>query len=396
MIYIPQKTRVPDTPYHPAMKKSALLAGIPQSNASLFRRIGVPLGDPAAWIQIGERTIALVRDLEMDRTRLAGQVDAVTCPAENAPPTGLSADRETATAQSLAQLLRHHKIDRVTVDRTLPQIYTWHLQQAEIELVYDPDLGVLDRRQKTADEIEKLAAVQSITEEVMRLTCEQIAAADVDDDGHLVRDAVPLTSEWVRQNAAIEFLRRGCGMSHGAICATLPHAADCHHAGTGPLKTGQPIIVDLFPCHQQSRYWGDCTRTVVHGQASDAVVAMHRAVQQAKQAATIALVAGQTAAAVHLAATNVLLGAGYRLHRGEITDEASIQHGTGHGVGLNLHEPILLDDGGGKIFPGEVFTIEPGLYGRTDGGVRIEDMVVATDDGPRNLNSLHEGLDWWV
>ncbi len=69
-------------------------------------------------------------------------------------------------------------------------------------------------------------------------------------------------------------------------------------------------------------------------------------------------------------------------------------HGTGHGVGLEVHEPILLDDNGGTLMAGEVLTIEPGLYGRTAGGVRVEDMLVVQAGPPKNLNRLPEGLNW--
>ena len=69
-------------------------------------------------------------------------------------------------------------------------------------------------------------------------------------------------------------------------------------------------------------------------------------------------------------------------------------HGTGHGIGLEVHEPILLDDSGGTLMAGEVLTIEPGLYSRTFGGVRVEDMVAITDGQPHNFNRLPEGLFW--
>jgi len=59
-----------------------------------------------------------------------------------------------------------------------------------------------------------------------------------------------------------------------------------------------------------------------------------------------------------------------------------------------LHEPILLDTGGPAMVENEVLTVEPGLYGRVDGGVRVEDMIVVTKDGPKNLNRLPSGLDW--
>ena len=69
-------------------------------------------------------------------------------------------------------------------------------------------------------------------------------------------------------------------------------------------------------------------------------------------------------------------------------------HGTGHGIGLDVHEPPLLDDGGPALVVGDALTIEPGLYCRAIGGVRVEDMVIVTETGHENLNQLPEGLDW--
>lgn len=371
-----------------------IMAGIPDHNASLFRRIGVPLGDPSVWIELDSRRVALVRDLEMDRVRKVGHADEVTCPGDHPPPAGLSPDRETATAEAAAQLLRSYKVEKIHADRSLPYIYVWHLEQAEIEVVYDDELGVLDRRSKTSQEIESLAAVQTITEEVMRMMCEMIARAPASADGTLQHDGETLTSQRVRSMAAIEFMKRGCSMSHGAIVATTPHVADCHHSGEGPLYTAKPVVIDLFPRDESTRYWGDCTRTVVHGEPSDAVKAMHSAIIEAKAAAIATLTDGATAHSVHAASESVLTRHGYSSSRGTITDQPSIQHGTGHGIGLDLHEPILLDFDGEEVLEGEVFTVEPGLYGRIDGGVRIEDMLVVTSGQARNLNSLPETLCW--
>jgi len=377
-----------------APKIARILAGFPDKNASLFRRIGVPLGDPAAWIELDTRRIALVRDIEMDRVQKVGHADDVTCPAEHPPPTGLNPDRETATAEAATQLLRAAKVEEIFADRSLPYIFAWHLEQAEIEVRYDPELGVVDRRQKTHYELEALASAQSTTEEVMQWICETIARATAASDGSLMHQGETLTSERVRTMAATEFLKRGFTMGHGAIVATAPEVADCHHAGTGPLKTGVPVVVDLFPRDESSRYWGDCTRTVVHGEPSDTVKAMHAAVIDAKAAATAALTIGNTADAVHRAAHEKLLEHGFADSRGSVSDVPTIQHGTGHGIGLDVHEPILLDFGGGELLESEVFTIEPGLYGRRDGGVRVEDMLVVTQNEPTNLNKLHQGLDW--
>ncbi|MCA9136687.1 MAG: aminopeptidase P family protein [Planctomycetales bacterium] len=382
------------SPRMPDATTPAVFAGIPNKNPSLFRRIRVALGDPAAWIELPEGGIAIVRDIEMERVRHRSKAEKVYCPADYEPDEKLDADRETATAQAVAEFCRRQQITAARVDRTLPYLFAWQLQKSGVELTYDPDLGVLDRRQKTEEEIELLAAAQSVTENVMQKICETIAGCDAASDGTLMLEGSVLTSERTRAMAAAEFLARDYSMSHGAIVATAPHVADCHHSGEGPLRTGVPIVVDLFPMNNQTRYWGDCTRTVVHGEPSDTVQRMHQAVIAAKTAATEQLRVGQTAESVHLAAIDALLAAGFESSRGSVSDNPTIQHGTGHGIGLDVHEPILLDNGGGPLLEREVFTIEPGLYGRHDGGVRVEDMLVVRNGAAQNLNMLHEGLDW--
>jgi Xaa-Pro aminopeptidase len=97
---------------------------------------------------------------------------------------------------------------------------------------------------------------------------------------------------------------------------------------------------------------------------------------------------------VHNATKAELERRGFRFERGNLSDDPIMPHGTGHGIGLEVHEPILLDDHGGTLLAGEVFTIEPGLYSRKFGGVRVEDMVVVGEQSLRNFNSLPFGLDW--
>ena len=159
----------------------------------------------------------------------------------------------------------------------------------------------------------------------------------------------------------------------------------------------EPIIVDIFPRDKKSLYNGDCTRTVVHGKVSDKIASMHAAVAKAKSAATMAIRAGVTGQFVHEATSRSIESSGYQMGfapEGATYDFTSMTHGTGHGLGLEVHEPPLLAVGGPELLVGDVVTIEPGLYCKAIGGIRLEDMVVVTKDGCINLNSLPEGLDW--
>lgn len=377
-----------------------LMAGIPATSFSLYHRIRFVVGDPTAYILLptegGSESTLILRDIEMQRARQKARVDHVHCPADFTPASGLSGDRETATAQSVAELLSRNGITTVTSDRTLPLIYAHILSERGIVVECDLDLGVSERRAKDDEEVAWLAEAQATTEALMRQTLEWISLADVDDSGQLMIDGEVLTSERVQKRIDIWVLEAGC--SHpGSIVAGGPQGADCHHFGLGPLRTNEPIIVDIFPRVKASKYNGDCTRTMVHGTISDEIGRMHAAVAVAKKAAIDATRAGVTGQAVHEATTAAMLGQGYQM--GLPTADApgtycAMTHGTGHGVGLEVHEPPLLDRGGPALVVGDCLTIEPGLYSRAIGGVRLEDMVIVREDGCDNLNKLPEGLDW--
>ena len=283
------------------------------------------------------------------------------------------------------------------VDRTLPYIFAFYLQQAGIRLNYDPEMGVRERRVKDDEELENLRAVQDVTEDAMQMACSLIARAPADTDGLLQYEGSPLTSEFVRQLISRFVLDYDCTMLHGSIVVTIPHVADCHHFGTGPLRKDLPVIVDIFPTHNHTHYCGDCTRTVVNGDPSDTIRDMHACVVKANQVGCEALRPGTTGEAVHEAVSGVIGSGGYKMGQPPAdSDEEFIgmRHGTGHGIGLDVHEPILLATDAGEILEHEVFTVEPGLYSAKHGGVRIEDMLAITIDGSENFNQLHTGLDW--
>ena len=377
------------------------MAGIPTLNAGLYRSIRFLVGDPVVFLQVPRadgslESLLICRDIEMGRARLNAAVDQVACPADFTPPDGLSGDRETATAQSAAEMLRRSGFRNVVVDRSLPMIYAEMLQRAGIGIECDTQWGVMERRRKDAQEIEMIRTAQRITEEVMQLACSTIAHASVGPQGVLLHQGQPLTSERMRTMIDVWLLERDCS-NPGAIVACGPVGADCHDHGHGPLFTEQPVIVDIFPRVKSNLYNGDCTRTVVHGSVSSELARMHQAVVAAKLAATNAVRAGVTGEHVHQATIDAIEKAGYQmgLPAPDAPDTfTSMTHGTGHGLGLEVHEPPLLAAGGPELVSGDVVTIEPGLYCKALGGIRVEDMVVVTDSGCENLNALHEGLCW--
>jgi len=378
-----------------------IMAGVPEIHGGLYRRIRFVVHDPVAYLEVpgeagGIRRILILRDIEMDRASKHARVDEVACPADFPPEDGLSGDRETATAQAAAECMRRAGVECVCGDRALPLIYVDMLRKVGIEVHLDAELGVTERRSKDAEEIAWIQEAQAATEGAMEMACRLIARAEATADGTLVHDGEPLTAERVRAMIDHWLLDRGYA-NPPAIVAPGRQGADCHNLGSGPIRTGEPVIIDIFPRNRKTLYSGDCTRTVVHGEVPEPLVAMHEAVRAAKAAAESMVRAGVSAEAVHLATQAAFREAGYAIGlppKDAPADYCSLTHGTGHGLGLDVHEPPLLDMKGPELLAGEVVTIEPGLYRLDLGGVRIEDLIVVTEDGCRNLNALPDGLDW--
>ena len=383
------------------MKTARMMAGIPALNAGLYRRIRFLVGDPVAWIEVdngfgGKQSTLILRDIEMQRAKASANATNVACPADFAPSSGLSGDRETATAQSAAEFVLRAGCKEIVVDRSLPMIFAELLSRAGISVRCDTEWGLIERRQKDASEIVAIRFAQQETEAVMRMACQAIANAQLGVDNVLMIDGQPLTSERMQSKIDVWLLERGFS-NPMSIVAGGPVGADCHDHGHGPLKSMEPIIVDIFPRDKKSLYNGDCTRTVVHGKISDQIASMHAAVAKAKSAAMAAVRAGVTGQFVHEVTSRSIEASGYQMGFppiGAMDDYASMTHGTGHGLGLEVHEPPLLAAGGPELLVGDVVTIEPGLYCKAIGGIRLEDMVVVTHDGCLNLNSLPEGLNW--
>ena len=120
-------------------RAAIVMGGIPATNLALYHRVRFMVGDPTAYAEIpapdGSWTrVFICRDIELERARRHAQADRVHCPADFTPDTGLSGDRETASAQGVVECLRRNNITRVIADRSLPFIYAHHIQQAGIAL----------------------------------------------------------------------------------------------------------------------------------------------------------------------------------------------------------------------------------------------------------------------
>ncbi|MFB6136035.1 MAG: M24 family metallopeptidase [Halobacteriaceae archaeon] len=266
---------------------------------------------------------------------------------------------------------------RVLVDPTMWARFTQDLRA----VLGDAEYGLAD---------EVLADLRVRKDEAELAAMRRAAAAADEVVGHvrsLGADAVGMTEADLAR-----FVERrlenagGEELAFEVIVASGPNGARPHHGhGDREIRAGDPVVLDFGT--RVDHYPSDQTRTVVFdGDPSGEFVAAHEAVRAAQRAGVEAVEPGATAGEVDAAARSVLEERGY----GE-----RFVHRTGHGVGLDVHEePYIAAGSERELEPGMVFSVEPGVYVEGEFGVRVEDLVVVTDDGRERLNDAPR--DWRV
>jgi Xaa-Pro aminopeptidase len=200
-----------------------------------------------------------------------------------------------------------------------------------------------------------------------------------------------LTSERLQTEIEMACLAQGA-ISLETIAAGGDQACDPHQRGSGPLRPNELIIVDVFPRVSATGYFGDMTRTFLRGRASDRQRELVAAVRAAQLAALKKIRAGVDGRSVHLKVAEVFDSRGFRTENGK-RGATGFFHGTGHGVGLAIHEPPRINKSASTpLKRGSVVTVEPGLYYPGLGACRIEDVVQVTGGRPRPLSSYP--YDW--
>lgn len=356
------------------------------SDQLYFSRVGVH--DPFIAFGAGAKRITVQSALEFGRIKKARTFDAVLpLEAWRARAVARWPRRKVGIAEIIAELARAYRVRAFRVPDDFPVALFLKLRALGLRL--EPAGGPLfpEREIKTDAEA---AAIR----EGNRLSAVGFAAAEAvlrasRPKGRSLRYAGrPLTSEILRFAIESAILREG-GVSLDTIVAGGDQACDPHNRGSGPLRPHDLIILDIFPRVMDTGYYGDMTRTFLRGRASDAQRRLVATVRAAQLAALKAIRTGVDGKAVHQKVSDTFVAAGYRT-RATRSGSVGFFHGTGHGLGLAVHEmPRLSPTVSMTLKKGTVVTVEPGLYYPGLGGCRIEDVVQVTDRAPKMLSKYH-------
>lgn len=373
------------------MGTARLIIADSEKNANLYYATRFLAPDPFIFIQDNGHRILVMSDLEVDRAKAQSSVEEVLSFSRVADAIKKRGVAQPTMMDVVDEVLKSRKLTELAVPTDFGVAYADALRKRGYTITPTPEPFFPERMVKSAEEIALLTESLRITEASLAGAIELLRSAEIRQDGALILAGKPLTVELLRKTMHLTMMERDCVAQH-TIIAPGAQAVDPHNEGSGLLRAHEPIVMDVFPQHARSRYFADITRTVVRGKASPKVKKMFEAVKHGQEIAYGMIKDGVDGAAVHNAILKYFDEQGFKT--GEQGGRMQgFFHGTGHGVGLEIHEPPRVSPKADVLKAGMVVTVEPGLYYLDAGGMRIEDMVVVEKNGCRVLNEAPKMLE---
>jgi len=346
----------------------------------------VPLVIPDGFLYLekdGRRVVAL-HSLEIPRVREDAPVLDIIATAELGEDElyaqGLQGP--AITLEVIVRACREVGIQAAAVPPHFPVEVADHLRANGIDLTVDRDLFDNRRRSKNETELGGIRRAQKACETALDAARDLLRRAQPNGAG-LEVDGAPLTSERIKRVIEGVFADHDVEASE-MIVSHGPQTAVGHDMGSGQIRPNEPVVFDLFPRDKQTGCYADMTRTYVVGEPSEEVKEWYGLVKDALDRSTAAVKPGANGRKLFELVCNIFQQAGYKTalnkEPGEVLEDGFI-HSLGHGVGLEVHELPSMSRTGHDLVPGDVITIEPGLYRSGYGGLRLEDLVLVTKNG---------------
>ncbi|MEY2529720.1 MAG: Xaa-Pro aminopeptidase [Verrucomicrobiota bacterium] len=335
----------------------------------------------------GKRTLVL-SDLEIDRARKQAEADEFVSYSALEREVQGKQRRAPGYEKVLSHFLKKRGVRSAVVPANFQLGFAEELATNKIRLRTANGLFWPEREAKTEAEIKLMRRALQITEAGLERAMEVLRASKPGPGRKLIWSGKTLTSEVLRAEIDSAVLRAG-GLPANTIVAGGDQACDPHERGFGPLRANSLIILDIFPRDAKSGYFGDMTRTVVRGRASEAQHQLWETVREGQELALRKMKPGVDGLNLHNEVKQLFADRGFptEVRNGR---QVGFFHGTGHGLGLEIHEYPRFQKTVFKV--GQVLTVEPGLYYPGLGGVRIEDVAVVTRSGNRVLSRFEKRL----
>jgi len=369
-----------------------LIYSASESDANMLWATRFFAPDPFIFIQRRSKTYLVMNDLEIDRARSQARVDKVLSYSDYARRWQQRGIQFPAPAQILLEVFKDLRVSRVEVPSTFPVGLADQLRAFGVKVLSAADPFWPEREFKTEEEVRFISESLRAAEKGMEAGIDAVRRTEIRKNGDLYLDGTRLTSEILKRIINTTIMARGFVPSH-TIVASGDQCVDPHNQGSGPIRANTSIIMDIFPRSQTTGYFGDITRTVVRGRASERLKHAYYCVAQGQEIAFRRIRDGANAYDLHNEILNYFRRESFEtgVAKGRMQ---GFFHGTGHGLGLDIHEaPSFGLRSRNALHRGNVVTVEPGLYYQGIGGVRLEDVVFVTKTTCQNLVKIPKFLE---
>jgi Xaa-Pro aminopeptidase len=358
----------------------------------------VPLAIPDAFVyaELDDRRVVAISSMEATRVEELGSSLEVRPTeefgADEIRRSGL--DVHAAATEQVLRIVRGLEIGAATVPRGFPLGIADALRGAGIELTVDQKLFSDRRRRKNDRELAGIRRAEKAAEAGVEVARDLLRRAERTNGGLSV-DGARLTCELVKERIQAAFLARGA-LGEEMIVSHGSQTAVGHEMGSGEIAADDVVLLDLFPIDLESACYADITRTLVVGDVPEEIREWHELCREALELAATEVKPGVNGGTLHRLVSEFFAERGFPTQltkrEGEVLRDG-FYHGLGHGVGLEVHESPSLGMVGEELVAGDVITIEPGLYRHGFGGVRVEDLLLVTDDGYERLTDCAYELE---
>ena len=367
-----------------------LLVAASEGDSNMLYAVGFFVPDPFIFFQHKKKKYVVMSDLELDRAKRQATVDQVLS-LSGYQRKLRKAGSPTTMIGILELLFRERGIRSLMVPANFSALLADQLRDKGFNLEIMPDPFFPEREIKRAQEVRYITESLRVAKLGLDAGIRMLKRTKARSDGYLYLNGSKLTSETLKTAVNTTIMAQGWLPSH-TIISSGNQCVDPHHEGTGPIKANTSIIFDIFPRSQKNGYFGDLSRTVVRGRASDKLKKIYATVQAGQKIGFDLIRDGLNGREIHQKILDLFAREGFPT--GQIKGRMQgFFHGTGHGLGLDIHEAPRIAPVDATLKSGHVVTVEPGLYYLGIGGVRLEDVVVVTDKGNKNLTDCPQFLE---
>jgi Xaa-Pro aminopeptidase len=373
-------------------RENLLMVADSEHDANMLYAVRLFVPDPFIYLRLRGKPFIVLSDLEIDRARAQAGHCRVLSLSRCQKKVRAGGVKQPTLAHVIRSVLRIRRTKKVLVPYDFPIGLARDLRRLKIKVKVKEGAFFPDRQFKNAEEIKKISAALMMAEVGLAEGIHALKSAKIARNRRLIYHNVALTAEKLRGIIDTAIVQAG-GLPAHTIVAGGRQGCDPHERGHGLLRAHEPIILDVFPRSQKTGYFGDITRTIVRGRASEGVRKLYHTVERAQEVAFDELRKEARGADIHQKVQEFFGREGYKTGKRGGRMEGFF-HGTGHGVGLEIHEaPRIGLHSTDVLRPGHVVTVEPGLYYPEWGGIRLEDMAVITGNGARNLTQFEKVLE---